>query len=559
MNLTMRKTKIYLTVLAGLLSGQLWAQSENDKIILKAMQDELNRNKKELSLADFGKPFFISYALGQSKQFEVSGSLGAVKNSYESSWSSVGSVRLLLGDYQWNSEPKYMGQFVRTGMPAEADYNEIRRNFWLCTDDAYKYALQNFAGKQAYLKSNPQTEEEAGLADLSKVEPITKIVENNTKYVFDKKQWEENIRELSAIFKNYKDLFNTNVSISGMEMEVYKATSEDVVVKQPVNYVGIFADATVRTDDGVKFGDRFFVLAATPQDLPSMEELKTKITEFAENLEKLRAAEPITEYYSGPILFEDAACANIFTSNLLNQGGLFAYRKPDMPGQQAKRTIENRMGKKIVDTRISVKNYSTLPKYNNTSLIGAYQVDAEGVVPQKELTLVENGILKNMLNGRIPTLKTPNSTGSSKYLLNGNEVMFATAPGTIHVAVKDGTKPEKMKNALMKAAKEEGLDYAYIVRKMAGQASLIYKVGVKDGRETLVRAGDFSPVDLAKIKRVLDISSKENVSNYILNQQVLSSLIYPSSIIIEDMEINKSELKKEKAPALQLPLQRAQK
>ena len=74
--------------------------------------------------------------------------------------------------------------------------------------------------------------------------------------------------------------------------------------------------------------------------------------------------------------------------------------------------------------------------------------------------------------------------------------------------------------------------------------------------ETQVRFGDVSAINLAKIKRVLDISSKENVSNYILNRQVLSSLIYPASVLIEDVEINKSEPKKEKEPVLKFPLQR---
>ncbi|MFR7878080.1 MAG: hypothetical protein ACLU4J_17765, partial [Butyricimonas paravirosa] len=87
-------------------------------------------------------------------------------------------------------------------------------------------------------------------------------------------------------------------------------------------------------------------------------------------------------------------------------------------------------------------------------------------------------------------------------------------------------------------------------------ASRIYKVDVKDGSETQVRFGDVSAINLAKIKRVLDISSKENVSNYILNRQVLSSLIYPASVLIEDVEINKSEPKKEKEPVLKFPLQR---
>ena len=209
-----------------------------------------------------------------------------------------------------------------------------------------------------------------------------------------------------------------------------------------------------------------------------------------------------------------------------------------------------------MDNRLTVKNYSTLDKYNGVPLLGAYEIDAEGVVPAKEMTLVDKGILRQMLNGRIPSLKTPHSTGSSRFVMTGQDIVYVTAPGTIHIEVDKGTKQDKMKKALIKAAKDEGLDYAYIVRSMAGTASRIYKVDVKDGSETQVRFGDVSAINLSKIKRVLDISSKENVSNYILNRQVLSSLIYPASILIEDVEINKSEPKKEKEPVLKFPLQR---
>lgn len=65
------------------------------------------------------------------------------------------------------------------------------------------------------------------------------------------------------------------------------------------------------------------------------------------------------------------------------------------------------------------------------------------------------------------------------------------------------------------------------VRSLAGKASRIYRVDL-DGKETQVRFGDVSGLTLINLKRMLNISSKENVSNYILNGQLLSSLIYPS-------------------------------
>ena len=89
----------------------------------------------------------------------------------------------------------------------------------------------------------------------------------------------------------------------------------------------------------------------------SLEDLKKKVTAFAENLMKLRNAPVVEEFYSGPVLFEDGASSSIFVNNLLNQSGLFAYRKPI--GQAGGRTLEGRIGRKIIDNRLTVKNYTS--------------------------------------------------------------------------------------------------------------------------------------------------------------------------------------------------------
>lgn len=545
-----------ILLLLLLFCGAVNAQNNGDEIIFKAMQDEMERNKTELSLSGMEKPFFLSYSIGISRQFEVVGVLGSVTNSFYLPARSIGAIQTLLGDYNNTSDSRYIGQVPRVGMPIEADYNLIRRNAWLGTDAAYKNALRERAVKEAYLKANPLTEEEAALADLTKVEPISRIEGRKLPYTINIDDFQSKVRELSAIFKEYKEIFNSMVVISGFDMDVYKQTSEDVSFKTPVGYVNIIAQGTIRTDDGVRISDSWSAMYARPDDIPALEELKKEIKKFADNLMGLKNAPLVDEFYSGPVLFEDGACSSIFINTLLNQGGLFAYRKPAQAVQQQPRTLDNRMGKKVVDNRISIKNYSNLEKYNGTTLLGAYDIDAEGVVPEKELVLVEKGILRNILNGAVPSLKAPQSTGSSRFIMTNTDLAYVTAPGTIHIEVDKGAKPEKMRKALIKAAKEEGVDYAYVVRKVAGPASLIYKVNLKDGSETQVRFGDLSAINLAKVKRVLEISGKENVSNYILNRQVLSSLIYPSSILIEDVEISQSVLKPEKEPPLVFPLLR---
>ena len=46
------------------------------------------------------------------------------------------------------------------------------------------------------------------------------------------------------------------------------------------------------------------------------------------------------------------------------------------------------------------------------------------------------------------------------------------------------------------------------------------------------------------------------VVHNITNQEVLTSLICPSAILVEDIEINPSELRKSKEPVLLFPLKR---
>lgn len=131
----------------------------------------------------------------------------------------------MLGDYNHTSDAMYVGQYAEASIPEEMDYLGVRRGFWLATDVMYKFALQSASAKDAYLKANPQSAEEAQLADLEKVEPIVKIVEPKEPYTIDRSKLEEIVKELSVIFKNYKEIYNTRVVVSGIDMELYRQTT----------------------------------------------------------------------------------------------------------------------------------------------------------------------------------------------------------------------------------------------------------------------------------------------------------------------------------------------
>ena len=384
---------------------------------------------------------------------------------------------------------------------------------------------------------------------------VEKLIQGKQPYISVISGVEAKARELSAVFKDYKEIVASKVSLQGSEMTFYKLTTEQVALKQPLNFVELYVEGTVVTKNGEYIRDSYVLLAPSLEALPSQEHLKQVVAGFARRLIDLKNAEVFSEEYNGPVLFENEAVRQILTDNLLgNNGGLCTYRMP-LGVKETTTSFEDKIGKKLLDPRLSVVNYSSMTEYMNIPLLGSYEVDAEGVVPEKEMMLVEKGVLKKVLNGQIPTSKVRYSTGSSRFIPTRNDVIYVTAPGTLHIKADGGLKPEAMKKALLKAAKEAKSGYAYIVRRLAGNASLLYKVDVKTGEETQVRFGKVAPVNMSKLKNIREICNQEKVHNLLLDKGALVSMIYPSSILLNNMDISVMDVPKRKLPALKNPLQ----
>ncbi|MCB6972043.1 hypothetical protein LI065_07590 [Butyricimonas synergistica] len=530
------------------------AQTQEDVTIFTAMGDEQARTKEQLTLPMMSKPFYVSYALLLSQQFSVEATLGSVLNSVNLPLHLMGTSQVLIGDYNRTSDLRHVGQFLRVDVGGEIDYNAIRLGFWLASDQGYKVALQEYSAKKAYLEANPY-ELPDNLPDLLPTPSVEKLIQGKQPYISVISGVEAKARELSAVFKDYKEIVASKVSLQGSEMTFYKLTTEQVALKQPLNFVELYVEGTVVTKNGEYIRDSYVLLAPSLEALPSQEHLKQVVAGFARRLIDLKNAEVFSEEYNGPVLFENEAVRQILTDNLLgNNGGLCTYRMP-LGVKETTTSFEDKIGKKLLDPRLSVVNYSSMTEYMNIPLLGSYEVDAEGVVPEKEMMLVEKGVLKKVLNGQIPTSKVRYSTGSSRFIPTRNDVIYVTAPGTLHIKADGGLKPEAMKKALLKAAKEAKSGYAYIVRRLAGNASLLYKVDVKTGEETQVRFGKVAPVNMSKLKNIREICNQEKVHNLLLDKGALVSMIYPSSILLNNMDISVMDVPKRKLPALKNPLQ----
>ena len=92
---------------------------------------------------------------------------------------------------------------------------------------------------------------------MQQLPAVTRIQERTMKFEIDQAVLERWVAEASAVFKEYKDIYNSSVAISGTEIDLYRLTSEGVQLKEPGGQVTLSIIAEARADDGSTVGDSF--------------------------------------------------------------------------------------------------------------------------------------------------------------------------------------------------------------------------------------------------------------------------------------------------------------
>lgn len=576
-----RNTKFLFVLLFSLIlvsSGPALADNQSTRdIIQRAMKDEMDRNLQQLELENLERPFYISYSIRDVKTMEVIASLGAIVQSDENKYRTR-SVRLMVGDYSLNDEnfvgsggmyrQSMLGGSVR--LPLEDDYSSIRRALWIATDNTYKTATEIFEHKKVALKQQTLTGEEASLDDFSKT-PVAKYTAPPRSFAFKRNKWEKVATQLSSLFRDYPDIYSSRIRIFFYQCDVFFTNSEGTETIQPLTLATLQINAYTQAVDGVPLSDHTLFFDSTPGDLPSLRSMKKAVKSLAEELVALRNAPVFDESYFGPIMFEDQAVAELFAQRLFTgSNGLLAYRKPIVSDSRSSyyrtqgETLDDRINRRIMSRDLTIKALPGKESFSGQKLLGSCHVDAEGVKPPPEIVLVDNGILKTLLNNRIPKVKVRESNGHQRPVIGLGTKL---GPSVISVTTSKGKSNAEMKNELLQLAREEGMDYAILVRKLkppvgsvrrfesmvmttggygSGDGSsltqpiLVYRVYVEDGREELVRSVNLGSLGLSSLRRMLSASQKRLVYNMPVSG-VPSSFIVPQSLIIEELDVKKEQ------------------
>ncbi|MEO5571023.1 MAG: metallopeptidase TldD-related protein [Bacteroidia bacterium] len=521
---------------------------KKENVIMNAMNDELNRSMNDLKYGEYAKPFFIAYSITDSKSITIMATLGALIRSLEFPQKTQG-VRLLAGGYDFNDES--LDNDIVSGpgmneiaMPVNDDYYGIRRALWASTDNVYKNASKHFQRNKMNLEEQKKELKDIPHRSFAKTD-VVKLLIDSPFVKYDKVKLENYVRELSALFTQYGDLTGSNVYLSFNEGNNYFANSEGTRVITPFRLAVLGFGVDIKSADGDNLSDQLNYYASEPGQFPSTDKIKKDISEMVKKLEAKRTAAVFNEDYSGPVLIEHGALAEIIAGTLfsndegvianneINTGNGMAYDQGSSP--------DSRMGKTIVSEMITVKALPKMKTFKGMPLLGAFDADNEGVIPPAQLTLVEKGKLKNLLNDR--TITKPGQTA------NGH----GQGPGVISVSFENTVAKAELKNRLIKEAKSENLEYAFILKSIKekaggrgqdGGADLdIYKVSLTDGTEEFVRSAKLNSISTKVFKKII-AASNDTVVEHIearASQTGVVSLLIPGAVVFKQLELSGSE------------------
>jgi len=288
--------------------------------------------------------------------------------------------------------------------------------------------------------------------------------------------------------------------------------------------------------------------------LPPAETITSNIHQLATDLTAVRNAPLLDADYSGPVLLIGQASAEMFARVLAPN--LSGQRQPlsDRDQGVVRTELIDRMNRPVLPRYVTVMDDPTERKAGDKELIGAYHVDDQGV-PARRVTLVQDGVLKDLLMSRRPSKERPQSNGHGRSGLPGRE---SAQIGNLFIKVVDGKSHDELKKALIEMCKVENLEYGILVRAVdadgrgpLGTPVLTYKVYVADGREELVRGASVNTLSVRSLRQIEAVGSDSFVANRLIgapNAATPSSVIAPS-VLLEEVDLKRPTMAQQK-PAL---------
>jgi len=531
-----------MCVAAPLSAQQTRADAGKDPV-LKAMLAEMDRSMSQLELKGFAKPFFIQYRIEDVDDFETKAEFGASEGG-QRTHERVARVTVRVGDYKTDSSG---GRADGSLELAALDDDELalRSALWAATDQAYKAALSAYAQKQAALK---QVQTPPQQDDFSHEKPLI-LLAGPVALKLDEAAWDARMAHVSGLYRDDAEASagDGNVQYAGAQFQgrvttTWLVTSEGSIVRKTAQeYQEIYSVGT-QAADGMRLDRSYASTGSSLKDLDAQDVFEKHARELTASLAELRKAPLVDEEYHGPVLLSADAGTDALRGLLAR--GVVATRPALGTEARTNGPFAQSLRAQVMPEFMDVVDDPGLKTYGGTGLVGAYDVDDEGVTAQA-VQLVKAGRLENYLLGREPVRYFPVSNGHGRAGITGGP---RSSIAVLKATAANGLTGDELNEKLLALAKNRGLASVYFVKTMGGEMTprLLYRVNVADGKQELVRGAALDDMDQRALRTSVVAAGKDLfVGNYF--GDVPQTVLAPA-LLFEDATVRRANQKNEKLP-----------
>ncbi len=543
------------------------ASAASSPVLLETMTGELERafnslGKPGLNQKDADKqqpPYFISYSVSDSTAVSIRAEYGAIADS-ASNHMRVADVQVRIGDPRLdNTHGNHRASAVNSmQIPLGDDPAAVARSLWLATNAGYGNALDNYL--RVKTEAQVRAKEEDTSPDFSKESPQVSVAAPAPAVAIDKAAWEERIKALSRVFREYPDVYQ-NIAVLTVQNETdYFASSEGSRLVGPHMQARVVIFAVTRADDGMDLFRAQTFEAETVEGLPPQTEMEAAVRDLGKSLEALRKA-PVTEPFNGPAILSGRASA-VFFHEVLGHRLEGQRQRGDEEGQ----TFTKDLDKEVLPPFLSVADDPTVTQFGRQWLSGTYTYDDEGQKARR-VDLIQNGVLKTFLMSRLPIASFSASNGHGR-AQNGR--MPTGRQGNLIVSSSKSVSEVELRKELIEEAKKQGKPYGLyfedissgfaVTTRSAPQAFqviplVVYRVYVDGRPDELVRGVSIVGTPLAAMKRIVATGDKSEVFNGECGAEsgtVPVSAVAPA-MLVSEIETQRQQQGTQRPPILPIP------
>jgi len=447
-----------LLLVLGALAAPLPA---DDATLLEAVRAELER-ARDLRLPDQPAPYHVVYEVLDGDVVTVGSAAGAL-TSFDHGPYRTARVEVRVGDDRFDnanfdvSFGERDGVRVR-GLPAEDVRAALQRELWLATDEAYKGAAEQLSAKRAAQEGR----EASTLPSLLPVPPLETPV--LPRPMVDADAMRARVLALTTAMADAPWLEEADALGRDWQGRRLIVSTEGTEAWLPTGFSVVRVEAVTRAPDGARLRDVRSWVARTADALPSTEAMVAEVDAMVDWLDALRAA-PVERDYLGPVLFEAPAAVEFFRQLALPElsGTPPAAQPPDpyAPGAETGPPTA-RPGRRLLPEGWTVVD----DPGGDPSSAGHYTHDFEGA-PARAVTVVRDGVVRDLLMSRIPREGFEASTGHGRGL--GADRRLAL-PAAVTVSPARERPTRSLQRRAQALARQAGLPYVLVVRRLSPPA-----------------------------------------------------------------------------------------